>query len=175
MPGVRARRGGEGERGTGTRQRFSSRGTPGGAPSRPPGTLPRLTAMTSSTPDQPLGPPSVPSGPDGPGTSAGTSVIEREKTREQTSPGDDERYAHYVRKDKITASALSGQPVVALCGKVWTPGRDPKKYPVCPMCKEIFEAMQGGGDDAGQGGGRGRGWPFGRGRGGSAGSSGSGE
>lgn len=126
--------------------------------------------MTSSTPDQPLGPPSAPGGPGpapaGPGTSAGTSVIEREETREQTEPGDDERYAHYVRKDKITASAISGQPVVALCGKVWTPGRDPKKYPVCPMCKEIYEAMQGGGDDAGKGG-RGRGWPFGRGRGGS--------
>ncbi len=36
------------------------------------------------------------------------------------------------------ASALDGTPVVALCGKVWVPGRDPKKYPVCPMCKEIY-------------------------------------
>lgn len=55
--------------------------------------------------------------------------------------GDHERYAHYVQKDKIMASALEGTPVVALCGKVWVPGRDPKKYPVCPMCKEIYESM----------------------------------
>jgi len=26
------------------------------------------------------------------------------------------------------------------------PGRDPKKYPVCPMCKEIYESMGSGGD-----------------------------
>ena len=26
-------------------------------------------------------------------------------------------------------SALSGKPVIALCGKVWVPGRDPGKFP----------------------------------------------
>ncbi|MFC1413348.1 DUF3039 domain-containing protein [Streptacidiphilus sp. N1-12] len=60
--------------------------------------------------------------------------------------GDHERFAHYVKRDKIMDSALSGSPVVALCGKVWVPGRDPKKYPVCPMCKEIFDGLDGGGD-----------------------------
>lgn len=76
-----------------------------------------------------------------------TDVLEREETREQTDPGDAERYSHYVRKDKVTASAVSGGPVVALCGKVWTPSRDPKKYPICPVCKEIYEGMgQGDGD-----------------------------
>jgi hypothetical protein len=59
--------------------------------------------------------------------------------------GDHERFAHYVKRDKIMDSALSGSPVVALCGKVWVPGRDPKKFPVCPMCKEIFEGLDGGG------------------------------
>jgi hypothetical protein len=63
--------------------------------------------------------------------------------------GDHERFAHYVKRDKIMDSALSGSPVVALCGKVWVPGRDPKKYPVCPMCKEIFEGLEGGGKDKG--------------------------
>jgi hypothetical protein len=124
----------------------------------------------SSTPDRPTGPqqPEPPSS----APAGGTSVLEREELREQVSPGDEERYAHYVRKDKITAAAVTGQPVVALCGKVWTPGRDPKKYPVCPTCKAIFEGMNPG-DDAG---GKGRGWPFGRGRSGSGGSSsGSGE
>lgn len=57
-------------------------------------------------------------------------------------PGDHERYAHYVRKDKVVESAVMGTPVVALCGKVWVPSRDPEKFPVCPKCKEIFELMK---------------------------------
>ena len=57
-------------------------------------------------------------------------------------PGDHERYAHYVRKDKVVESAVMGTPVVALCGKVWVPSRDPEKFPVCPECKEIYELMK---------------------------------
>jgi hypothetical protein len=60
--------------------------------------------------------------------------------------GDHERFAHYVKKAKITESAVTGTPVIALCGKVWVPNRDPKKYPVCPECKEIYESMKSGGD-----------------------------
>ncbi|MBU4466278.1 MAG: DUF3039 domain-containing protein, partial [Actinobacteria bacterium] len=33
------------------------------------------------------------------------------------------------------------KPVRALCGKKWTPGRDPEKFPVCPTCKEIYESL----------------------------------
>jgi hypothetical protein len=57
-------------------------------------------------------------------------------------PGDHERYAHYVRKDKVVESAVMGTPVVALCGKVWVPSRDPEKFPVCPECKELFDLMK---------------------------------
>jgi len=49
-----------------------------------------------------------------------------------------------TRQDKIAAAAVTGRPVVALCGKVWTPGRDPSKYPVCPTCKSIYEEMRNG-------------------------------
>ena len=81
-----------------------------------------------------------------------TSVLEREEVQEQEAePGDHERFSHYVRKEKILESALSGDPVVALCGKVWVPGRDPKKFPVCPTCKEIYDGLrapQDGGDDS---------------------------
>ena len=99
-------------------------------------------------------------GGSGPGTS--TSVLERSEVREEVEPGDRERFAHYVRKEKIVASAVSGSPVVALCGKVWVPGRDPKKFPVCPMCKEIYDGLRkpqdgdqpGGGSDAGSTGGK---------------------
>ena len=87
----------------------------------------------------------VPSDPDDrPSQSAGTAVLEREELQ-STDDGDADRFAHYVRKDKIAAASATGRPVVALCGKVWTPGRDPSKYPVCPTCKQIYEAMRPGG------------------------------
>ena len=58
--------------------------------------------------------------------------------------GDAERFAHYVRKDKIVESAVTGTPLVALCGKVWVPSRDPARFPVCPECKEIWESLPKG-------------------------------
>jgi hypothetical protein len=66
-------------------------------------------------------------------------------------PGDHERYSHYVRKDKVVESAVMGNPVVALCGKVWIPNRDPEKFPVCPECKEIYEEMKRNEDCKGSG------------------------
>ena len=97
---------------------------------------------------QPPGYPDAPSAPSAQ-PAGSTGVLEREETREQVQPGDHERYAHYVRKDKILASAVSGQPVVALCGKVWTPGRDPSKFPICPACKAIYEGLRGEGAGSG--------------------------
>lgn len=44
-------------------------------------------------------------------------------------------------KDKLTEAMVMGTPVVALCGKVWVPSRDPQRFPVCPECKEIWESM----------------------------------
>ncbi|MBO3744517.1 DUF3039 domain-containing protein [Streptosporangiaceae bacterium NEAU-GS5] len=58
--------------------------------------------------------------------------------------GDHERFAHYADRNKITESMVSGTPIRALCGKVWVPSRDPKKYPVCPECKEIYEGLPKG-------------------------------
>jgi hypothetical protein len=76
----------------------------------------------------------------------GTDTLDRELEelieQQQVEDGDHDRYSHYVQKEKILESALSGDPVIALCGKVWTPGRDPEKFPVCPECKEIYEAMK---------------------------------
>ena len=68
-------------------------------------------------------------------------------TKDQTRPvdvdgGDHERFAHYVRKGDIVKSAVTGEPVTALCGKRWVPSRDPERYPVCPTCREI---LTGGG------------------------------
>ncbi len=59
--------------------------------------------------------------------------------------------AHYVRKEKIVESAVTGTPVVALCGKVWVPGRNPDRFPVCPMCKEIYDGLRRPEDGDGDG------------------------
>ena len=40
-----------------------------------------------------------------------------------------------------------GAPVIALCGKVWVPGRDPNRFPVCPTCKEIYQGLRGPQDE----------------------------
>lgn len=55
--------------------------------------------------------------------------------------GDHDRFAHYVKSNMIMSSAVEGTPLEALCGKIWVPSRDPKKYPVCPECKEIYEGL----------------------------------
>ena len=41
----------------------------------------------------------------------------------------------------LAALGLTGKPVRALCGKKWTPGRDPEKFPICPDCQKIYEKM----------------------------------
>lgn len=61
--------------------------------------------------------------------------------RPTTGEGDHDRFAHYVRKEDIVRANVEGVPVVALCGKKWIPNRDPSRFPVCPTCKEIYEAL----------------------------------
>ncbi len=85
---------------------------------------------------------------------SGTEVLPEQDTRtrvqEDARPdtshgdGDHERFAHYVDKSKIVDAMVTGTPVTALCGKVWVPSRDPKRYPVCPTCKEIYERLPSG-------------------------------
>lgn len=55
--------------------------------------------------------------------------------------GDHERFSHYVPKAKLTEAMINGTPVVALCGKVWVPTRNPEKFPICPDCKEVWESL----------------------------------
>ena len=77
--------------------------------------------------------------------SPGTQTIEDTRTARTESPvepGDHERFSHYVEKDKLTEAMVMGTPVVALCGKVWVPSRDPEKYPVCPECKDAWEQLR---------------------------------
>lgn len=67
--------------------------------------------------------------------------------------GNHERMAHIVLEGfrppesdfvpagpTVVEGMVNGTPVRALCGKVWVPGRDPRKYPLCPTCKEIAQS-----------------------------------
>ena len=67
--------------------------------------------------------------------------------------GDHERMTHIVlegfkpKEDEFVAAGpsvaegiVNGTAVRALCGKVWVPRGDPKRYPICPTCREIAES-----------------------------------
>ena len=68
-------------------------------------------------------------------------------TQLDTDSGNHDRFAHYVDKDEVTEAMVNGWPVIALCGKIWVPTRDPKNFPLCPTCKEIYEGLGIDGND----------------------------
>lgn len=58
------------------------------------------------------------------------------------------RCSHIVKPDKdrsgpdlVMEARVFGIEVEALCGHRWVPQRDPKQYPLCQACKEIFDAL----------------------------------
>lgn len=79
-------------------------------------------------------------------------VEERTDERTETGPP---QVAHIVKTEpgesavaKVTEARVYGYPVEALCGERFVPQRDPKKLPMCGICKEIYElyrAMSDGG------------------------------
>jgi len=75
------------------------------------------------------------------GKSSKGGLLEKEPLA-PTDEGDHERFSHYVDKNKITESAVTGKAVRALCGKKWIPNRDPQKFPICPTCKEIHARLK---------------------------------
>jgi hypothetical protein len=83
-------------------------------------------------------------------TSTTTQVV----TDVRTDEGDHERFTHIVLEgftpeggefvatdNSVVAGQINSTPVRALCGKVWVPGRDPTRYPVCPTCREVAASM----------------------------------
>jgi hypothetical protein len=76
------------------------------------------------------------------------------KPEAQLDEGDHERFTHIVLEgytpeegdfvalgNSVVEGMINATPVKALCGKVWVPGRDPRKYPLCPTCKEVAQSM----------------------------------
>lgn len=85
-------------------------------------------------------------------TSGSISVIEQTEEELDQGDGKGDRFAHYVSK-KIDATVLPGSTVVALCGKVWRPKYNPKNFPICPVCKELYNKYSDFGSKPN--------WPFG--------------
>jgi hypothetical protein len=51
----------------------------------------------------------------------------------------DDTFTHIVvPADAVTEASILGTPVVALCGWVFVPMKDPKKHPRCQMCQDIY-------------------------------------
>ncbi|WIM66760.1 DUF3039 domain-containing protein [Corynebacterium breve] len=75
-----------------------------------------------------------------------TKTIERPDIREDTTTGTDDgtpKFFHYVKKDQIVTSAVSGKMVVALCGETFPVTKQAKPgSPVCPDCERIFKGLR---------------------------------
>jgi Protein of unknown function (DUF3039) len=81
-----------------------------------------------------------------------TDVALDERTDEDLETGKP-RVAHIVRTEpgesavaKVTEARIYGFPVEALCGERFVPQRDPKKLPMCQVCKEIYDLYRASND-----------------------------
>lgn len=70
---------------------------------------------------------------------ADADVLER--TDLETQEGNEEKFAHYAEAASVTEGYVMGTPVVALCGKIFIPSRNPERLRVCPICKEIMDLL----------------------------------
>jgi hypothetical protein len=68
-----------------------------------------------------------------------------ERTDEDVQTGTP-KVAHIVKTEpgesaiaKVTEARIYGYAVEALCGERFVPQRDPKKLPMCQVCKEIYD------------------------------------
>ena len=57
------------------------------------------------------------------------------------SKTDDPPLAHYAESVSVTEGYVLGTPVVAICGVIFVPSRDPKNLKICPECQEIADAL----------------------------------
>ena len=70
-----------------------------------------------------------------------TTTLEESEAR--TGQDDDAR-AHIVMKRDQMRGYVSGQPIKALCGKVWVPTRDYQGLPICPRCSREWDRLLAG-------------------------------
>ena len=60
---------------------------------------------------------------------------------EKIQENNEEYLAHYADAAEVTEGYIMGTPVIALCGKIFVPTKNPEKLRVCPVCKKIAEAL----------------------------------
>lgn len=72
-----------------------------------------------------------------------TPDLDTSRPAPKLDDGEHEMFSHYVigGNEAILNSMVTGDPVTALCGKVWVPSRDPERFPVCPTCEEEKERL----------------------------------
>lgn len=68
------------------------------------------------------------------------SLLAEELDTDTYTP-EEPKFSHYADSISVTEGYITGKAVVAICGKVFVPSRDPKKFPICPICKELAEAL----------------------------------
>lgn len=71
-----------------------------------------------------------------------TSTLHR--PRPKPDQGDRDGVAHIVMKEDQMRGYLTGEPIRALCGKVWVPTRDYQGLPVCQPCSDERERLMAG-------------------------------
>lgn len=67
-------------------------------------------------------------------------IVDTENQIELDDKGE-EVFAHYAESASVTEGYVMGTPVMAICGKVFVPYRNPEKLRLCPICKEIMDAL----------------------------------
>lgn len=70
-----------------------------------------------------------------------SSVIEETELEKTDADTREPKFAHYADSASVTEGYVMGKAVMAICGKMFIPSRDPLKFPICPICKELAEVL----------------------------------
>lgn len=70
-----------------------------------------------------------------------TSSLVSVRSSDVEAKDGDPKYAHYGESASVTEGYVLGKPVLAICGALFIPSRDPVKFPICSVCKNIAEAL----------------------------------
>ena len=85
--------------------------------------------------DDPLAPQAQPS--------TTTAVLEREQVEEQLQePATTSASRTTCARRRSSRAPCPATPSSRSAARSGCPGRDPKKFPVCPTCKEIYEGLR---------------------------------
>jgi hypothetical protein len=83
-----------------------------------------------------------------------SAVLERETTEQTQTGGSKSEQAHIVMSPNadeshhgyVMRARIEGFAITALCGYTWVPNKSATGLPVCPECREIWDALP---DDGG--------------------------